>query len=170
MNEVTVTIRFIRECLGAERRHLEGEGDVFCMHRAGESVIFLPSWWKAITRYAAQVLNQPQSLIDRIDWDPVIVGMPRRWRRYFPTEPTKASERRRYAKHEAFRAGDVIYVNCVLPDGLSPADFRSVLETAGKYKGISPYRPGQFGNFQVEDVRERRYDEPPCRELLDVQD
>jgi hypothetical protein len=158
MEEVTLEIRFLRECLGAERRNIDGEGDVFCMHRVGDDVIFLPAWWRSIARYAARLHNRPPGLVEQIDWDPVVEGTPRRWRRFFQGDEPR--ERRRYAKHEAFRPGDILRVKCVLPDGLGVDAFRELMDTAGRYKGISPFKPDQYGQFAVAGVHPRRA--TPC--------
>jgi len=69
---------------------------------------------------------------------------------------TTATSRRRYITHEAFRKGDRVGVDCVLPDGLDTAEgvaqFRLYLSVAGQYRGISPYKPGEWGRFDVVDI------------------
>jgi hypothetical protein len=43
-------------------------------------------------------------------------------------------------------------VDCVLPHDLEPEKFRRWMEAGGKYVGISPYKPGEWGRFEVVEV------------------
>jgi len=113
-----------------------------------QRVIFKPVWWQSLMRYAAKVLNRHHDAVKGIDWDPVIDGDTRLFRRYYRP--------RQYMLHEAFYPGDVIGVNVVLPDRLTIADFTQLLDVAGRYKGISPYGSDQkYGTFEVMDVKRR---------------
>tara|TARA_B100000700_G_C14953766_1_gene812982 strand:- start:48 stop:449 length:402 start_codon:yes stop_codon:yes gene_type:complete len=120
--------------------------------------MFLPSWWSALIRYAAKVLNKHHSEVKSIRWDPVIDGVPRKWKRYLPAPEDKPSARRRYALHEAFLPGDIVGINCVLPRAISTDDMWQLLDIAGSYKGISPYKPhdGGYGTFCVVSLHKRR--------------
>lgn len=156
MREVTIRIRFNRECLGSARRR-GAKGQVkFCMLRdPRHRVMFLPSWWHQLLRYAATVTNQQQGIVKRIDWNPVIDGMPRAaWKRTIVADG-KVERRMRYAVHEAFLPGDVVGINAVLPDGLSIEQFQELLEIVGTYKGISPFQRDdeRYGTFEVLSVR-----------------
>ena len=153
MIEVTVRLRFNRHSLGAVRCKKLNK-----MLRDPEGrVMFLPTWWAVLMRYAAKVLNRHQRLVNDIDWDPIIDGNPTNFRRYY--EPN------RYTLHEAFHPNDVIGVNAVLPSGLSISDFMQLLDVAGRYKGISPYKPrDKWGTFEVINiVRRKRALEPECQ-------
>jgi hypothetical protein len=156
VQEITIRLRFNQPCPGAVRTQ-DGKNVLHVHQRDPEGrVMFLASWWLALIRYAAQVLNKHQTEVKKISWDPVIDGVPRRWKRYLPSNPNKAS-RARYALHEAFLAGDVIGVNCVLPRAITTDDMWQLLEIAGSYKGISPYKPNEgFGTFCVVSIHKRR--------------
>jgi hypothetical protein len=157
MDEVVLRLRFTQASLGAARRK-EGSDIVFAMLRNPDGqVMFLPTWWRSISRFAATVLNVPTELVARVEWDPAVDGITGRWRRYFPQENGEPTVRRRYALHEAFLKGEMIGVNCVLPQGLMVDQFWRLMDTAGRYKGISPYKPGQYGTFQVVEVQQRRW-------------
>jgi serine protease inhibitor len=110
-------------------------------------VMFLPTWWKALMHYAAQVVNRHHTAIKTIDWAPVIEGTTREYKRYYAAK--------KFTLHEAFFPGDTITVYAVLPATLPIDDFKELLEVAGKYKGISPYRKDQYGTFDVVDVTRR---------------
>jgi hypothetical protein len=163
MEEVTLRIAFLSESLGAVRCSLDGEGDVFCMPRSPDGrVMYLPTWWASIARFAAVAVGKPAAVVNKIAWDPIVDGEPKRWRRYFASADG-GSGRRRYAKHEAFRPGDNLAVRCVLPDGLSREEFGRIMEAAGRYRGISPFKPGHYGLFRVVGVS-------PCRASPDPEE
>jgi hypothetical protein len=160
MQEVTIRLRFNRECLGAARR-VKHSGDfekiIYSMPRdPGGRVMFLPTWWSLIVQYASKVANLGQGLVRKIDWDPIIDGhLYPSWRRIVVTARDDRAGRTRYCSHEAFRPGDIIGVNAVLPDGLSVDDLYELLSVAGTYKGISPFqKDGEvYGTFEVLSVR-----------------
>lgn len=119
--------------------------------------MYMPTWWAALMRYAAKILNRHQRLVEQIDWDPVIDGTPRSYRRYY--------EQSRYTLHEAYYPGDEIGVNAVLPPGLSISDFTQLLDVAGRYRGVSPYKPkDKWGTFEVTNVTRRRRNLSPEEE------
>lgn len=162
MHEVTIRLRFNRECLGAARRHKGPKSVIFCMDRdpAGR-VMFMPGAWLSVMRYAAKLRNQHHELVKKIDWDPIIVGEPRPgWRRTIVDGGGQGQGERkriRYAVHEAFRSGDVISVNAVLPDGLETEDFWGLLDIAGRYRGFSPFNndSDKYGTFEVISIDRR---------------
>ena len=49
-------------------------------------------------------------------------------------------------------SGRVIGVECVLPIDMSVDVFTTLMEVAGKFRGISPYKPGEYGRFTVVSV------------------
>ena len=156
MQEVTIRLRFNQPCPGAVRTK-DGKNVLHIHQRDTEGrVMFLPSWWSALLRYAATVLNKHQTEVKKISWDPVLDGVPRRWKRYL-TKAGKSTARPRYALHEAFLPGDVIGVNCVIPRAISADDLWQLLDIAGSYKGISPYKPNEgYGTFCVVSIHRRR--------------
>jgi hypothetical protein len=151
MEEVRIQLRFNRPCLGAAKRQ-ENQRTIFRMDREPTGrVMFMPSAWQGVMRYAAKVANRHQALVKDIDWNPVIEGLPgREWRR------TIMDGRRRthYALHEAFMPGDVITVTAVLPDGMDRESFRKLMDIAGMYRGFSPFnnQTEKFGTFEVVSI------------------
>lgn len=154
MQEVTVTLRFNRVCLGAAKKRRGGQV-IFCFDRdPSDRVMFMSSLWLSGMRYAAKLSNRHHAEVKKIDWCPVIVGEPRKdWRRTILT-PNENGMRSHYALHEAFRPGDVIVVSAVLPDEISIDDFIHLLGLVGKYRGFSPFNNTQekYGTFEVISV------------------
>jgi hypothetical protein len=157
MQEVTARIRFTQPCLGSARKQYGKSGVIYAMVRnpAG-AVMFMPTWWGSITRYAAQVLSAHHKEVANISWDPGVDGTTRQWKRYLPQKVVSPGARRPFALHEAFLVSDVIGVNCVLPSKLAIAEFWRLLDVAGRYRGISPHNPREYGNFEVVEIRTRR--------------
>lgn len=154
MQEVTITIRFNRVCLGAAKRRRHGQVLFGFDRDPGNRVMFLPSAWLSGMRYAAKIANRHHSTVKKIDWCPVIVGEPRTdWRRTIVAQ-TSSAAKTHYALHEAFRPGDVVVLSAVVPDEIPLADFEHLLTLIGKYKGFSPFNNAQekYGTFEVISV------------------
>lgn len=151
MQEVMVKLRFNRVCLGAAKRRRHGQV-YFGFDRDPENrVMFMPSAWLSVMRYAAKLANKHYSAVQKIDWCPLVEGTPRNdWRRTIVSNQG-ADTRAHYAVHEAFQPGDVIIVSCVIPDEITFADFEQLLEIVGKYKGFSPFNNAteHYGTFEV---------------------
>jgi len=129
------------------------------LHAPDGRVMFLPTWWQALMRYAAKVVNRHHAAVKDIDWDPVIDGEPREYKRFYAPS--------QYTVHEAFYPGDTIVVRAVIPSSLPADDFRELMRIAGCYRGISPYRKdNQYGTFEVVDVspaQGQQADKTACR-------
>lgn len=151
MQEVMVKLRFNRVCLGAAKRRRHGQV-YFGFDRDPENrVMFMPSAWLGVMRYAAKLANKHYSVVQKIDWCPLVEGTPRNdWRRTIVSNQG-ADKRSHYAVHEAFQPGDVISLSCVIPDEITFADFEQLLEIVGKYKGFSPFNNAteHYGTFEV---------------------
>jgi hypothetical protein len=151
MQEVEITIRFNRACLGAAKRRRHSQV-VFAFDRdpAGR-VMFMPAAWLNLLRYAAKLANRHHTTVKKIDWCPVIVGTPRNdWRRTVVSQtngPTKSY----FVVHEAFQPGDTVVISAVLPEEISVDDANHLLTLVGKYKGFSPFNNAQdkYGTFEV---------------------
>lgn len=145
MIEVQVTLQFNNYSLGNRRG-----GRVWTMLKdANGKVMFMPSWWKAVMRHAARIFSRHHDAVTRIDWDPVIAGTPRPYKRFYKPQC--------FQRHEAFHPGDTVTVNAVLPDDLPLLDFTQLLDIAGCYCGISPYQTNndKYGTFAVVNVQRR---------------
>lgn len=155
MQEVTIRIRFTRECLGFAKKPLnKGKGVIYRMPRDGSGrVMFLPSWWKANLTYAAKVVGRCHTEATKVVWAGTVDGHLAEWKRI--VSPANGGKKKaRYALHEAFRPSTIIGVNAILPDGLTIDDFTELLEVVGTYKGISPFQSESetYGTFEVVSV------------------
>jgi len=156
VREVAIKLRFLQPCLGSHLHKQSGETSLYRLPRTsgGEPrVMLLTAWWRAIMRFAAATHNIAAETVDSIAWDPVVTGKRGRYRRFVDAPK---DGKRRYAMHEAFMPGAVVGVNAVLPDSLDTDLFWRMLDHAGRYRGISPYKPGVFGHFEVMEVRARK--------------
>jgi hypothetical protein len=151
MQEITITLRFNRVCLGGAKKRRNGQV-IFCFERdPSDRVMFMSSTWLSCMRYAAKLSNRHHAAVKKIDWCPVVLGEPRKdWRRTILT-PNDNGMRSHYALHEAFRPGDTIELSAVLPDEISVDDFVHLLTLVGKYRGFSPFNNSQekYGTFEV---------------------
>lgn len=155
MRELTVRIRFTKHCLGNVKSR--DHGGNFLLPRSPQGdVIFLASWHHTNLRFAAQTLGRHQADVNKIHWDILVDGVVRKdcwWRRYYKQPGTT---KQRYCLHEAFFPGQVVGINCVVPASISDDDFWALMQLAGRYRGISPWKPGEYGFFEVVSIRPRR--------------
>ncbi len=153
MQEITITLRFNRVCLGGAKKRKHGQ-IIFCFDRdPSYRVMFLPSAWLSCMRYAAKIANKHHAEVKKIDWCPIVVGEPRNdWRR--TVVPPGENTRSYFALHEAFRPGDTVVLSAVLPDEIPLSDFVHLLTLVGKYRGFSPFNNVQekYGTFEVISV------------------
>jgi len=118
-------------------------------------VMFPASWHASNMVLAAKLLGRHQGSVRKILWDPEVdcVTRPDRWfKRYY----TGRDNKRRFAVHEAFFPGQVVGLNCAVPSEVSDDDLVQLMNIAGRYKGLSPWDPGEYGQFQVESIALRR--------------
>lgn len=151
MQEVMIKLRFNRVCLGAAKRRRHGQVYFGFDRDPSGRVMFMPSAWLGVMRYAAKLANKHYSAVHKIDWCPLVGGTPRNdWRRTIVSQH-EGEARSHYAVHEAFQPGDVITLSSVLPDEISLEDFERLLEIVGKYKGFSPFNntTEHYGTFEV---------------------
>lgn len=157
MQEVTITLRFNRVCLGGAKKRKHGQ-TIFCFDRdPSRRVMFLPAAWLSCMRYAAKIANKHQAAVKKIDWCPIVLGEPRNdWRRTISKAPAadNAPTKSYYVLHEAFCPGDSITMSAVLPEEISIAEFKHMLTLVGKYRGFSPFNNTQekYGTFEVVSV------------------
>lgn len=152
MRELTVRIRFVKHCLGNVK---DGSGRFLLPRSHRGQVTFLASWHHINLRFAAQTLGRHQDEVSKIHWDIHVDGQTRTdcwYRRYYST----GQSRPRFALHEAFMPGQIVGLNCVVPSAISDEDFWRLMQLAGQYRGLSPWRPGEYGFFEIESIRPRR--------------
>lgn len=153
MRELTVRIRFTRHSLGNVKTGAEGR---FLFARSPDGfVLFMPTWHRENLRLAAQVLGRHQDEVSKICWDIRVDGDVRRdswYKRFFGDRGPK----KRYALHEAFWPSQVVGLHCVVPTTIGDDDLRRLMQLAGQYRGLSPWKPGEFGLFEVDQILPRR--------------
>ena len=166
MRELTVRIKFTSPSLGNEKMR-DGSGRFVFSRSPTGHVIFLASWHNANMRLAAQLLGRHQDEVSKIFWDINVDGRLRRdrWHRVYYLGVN--SGRQRYSLHEAFFPGQIVSINCVVPHTIGNDDFWRLVQKAGQYKGISPWKPGEFGFYEVVSIRPRRapQEEPETRKM-----
>lgn len=114
--------------------------------------MFMPSAWLSCMRYAAKLANRFHTEVKKIDWCPLVMGVPKTdWRRTIASNPQKENARPHFAVHEAFKPGDTITLTAVIPQEISVADLMHMLVLVGKYRGFSPFNNTQekYGTFEV---------------------
>lgn len=151
MQEILLTLRFNRACLGAAKRRKHGQVFFGFDRDPAGRVMFMPSAWLGVMRYAAKLANKHHNVVQKIDWCPLVVGQPRNdWRRTIVSQHSGESKSH-YAVHEAFQPGDAIELSAVIPEEIPIADFERLLEIVGKYKGFSPFNNAtdHYGTFEI---------------------
>lgn len=111
----------------------------------------MPSAWLGVMRYASKLSNRHHSVVQKIDWCPLVEGQPRTdWRRTIVSRQGD-DIKTHYALHEAFPPGATILVSAVIPDEIPLAEFEDLLAIVGKYKGFSPFNNAteHYGTFEV---------------------
>jgi hypothetical protein len=155
MRELSVQICFTRPSLGNGQSGRARDGRRFFARSLSGRVLFLATWHQANMAFAAQALGRHQDAVAKVHWDVEVDGVVRRdgwYRRYYRS----AGGKPRYCLHEAFLAGQTVTLNCVVPAAIPDDDFRRLLELAGTYRGLSPYRPAEYGLYRVEQIQPRR--------------
>jgi len=158
MRELTVRIKFAKESLGSVRKQIVPTNGgkswpCFLMPRTPDGAIrFEAGWWKSSLVFAASVLGKHHRAVKNVHFDVIIDGRTRTdpeflYRRYIESD--------RWILHEAFYPGDTIGINCVVPDTIPDEEFWSLMDLVGRYKGISPFGPRQYGFFKVVSVVSR---------------
>lgn len=154
MRELTIRLRYSSHALGNEKLK-DGSGRFVFSRNPHGNILFLASWHNANLRFASQLLGRYQDEVSKIRWDIAVDGSLQedRWFRLYYKAPN--SRRTRYTLHEALFPGQVIGINCAVPPSISDEDFRWLMAKAGQYRGLSPWKPGEFGFYEVESVRPR---------------
>jgi hypothetical protein len=138
MRRITLRLQFITPCLG----HIRCDDYDRFERDATGAVVFMNSWWQKLFDYGAKAFGKHQAIISSVRVHPRIQGQPGRYKRYYA--PGK------YTVHEAFVAKQVITISVMLPNGINQKDFRTILNLAGQYRGVSPYGwQNGFGQFEV---------------------
>ena len=150
MNEFYLRLKFIVPSLGNCKRP---DGSyTFNKDADTQKVVFLPSLYLDILNHAAKLLNRHHQLVRQISFGCAVDGVPSFYRR--------ATTGKRFAWHEAYKAGDIIGVTVMLPAALTQKDFLVLIAKAGEYGGLSPFKPREYGRFVVDGVDSKSYPFP----------
>lgn len=160
MRELTVRIRFLTPSLGNQKVN-DGSGKFVFQRSPDNNIIFLASWHHSNMRMAAQLLNRFQSDVLSIHWDIHVDGKlkNKKWHKNYYR--AAKSNRLRYSLHESFLENQIIGINCLVPNAISDEDFWRLMSKAGQYKGLSPWKPGEYGFYDVVSIRPRRVHRGP---------
>jgi hypothetical protein len=155
MRELTVRLRFTKHSLGNVKA--KDRSGRFLLPRGPDGrVTFLPTWHRANMLFAAKLLGRHQDEVKKICWDIHVDGVPQRdpwYRRYYSVQ---GSTRQRFVLHEAFTPGQVVGVNCAVPAAIVDDDLWRLMLLAGQYRGLSPWKPGEWGFFEPDGLLLRR--------------
>jgi len=156
MRELTVKIKFLSPCLGNEKNPKTGRFSFMRSPGPSAKILFLATWQAANLKLAAEMLGRHLELVKGVCWDIEIDAELRDKcleRCYYKKTP---NGRERWSTHESLVKGQTACINCVVPHGISDDDFWSLMQLAGKYKGLSPWQPGKYGHYEVVTIRARR--------------
>ncbi len=147
MREVLLSVRLTTPVLGSVRKAGDDGNVVFRLPRTPEGRVSLPArYWREA---AASV--DPRSA-SGVRWSHSVEGVVSVWKRRFPKRAGGSPGG--YARHEAILKGSLVTVRCLLPDGLEPDVFLALMDTAGKFSGVSPFRPREYGAFRAVGVED----------------
>lgn len=156
MRELAVRIRFTDASLGNEKDLKTGRFKFQRSPGPDGKILFLATWHQANLKLAAEMLGRHQEHIRRIFWDIEIDAELREkclTRCYYRKSP---QSRERWSTHESLVKGQTVGINCVVPSEIDDEDFWSLMQIAGKYKGLSPWKPGEYGHYEIVSIRPRR--------------
>jgi hypothetical protein len=153
VRSVITTIRFNSASLGNQK---DATGKfLFQKNAANSKILFLASWHKANMKLAAEALGRHQTSAQKIFWDIEVDFDLAKLTEYYRF-CSKNGNRTHWAIHEAIDKGQTVSIACLVPDTITTTDFETLMVLAGKHKGLSPWKPGQFGHFEVLAVHETK--------------
>jgi len=156
MRELSVRIRFTDASLGNEKDPKTGRFKFQRSPGPDGKILFLATWHQANLKLSAEMMGRHQDHIRRIFWDIEIDAELREkclTRCYYRKSP---QSRERWSTHESLVKGQTVGINCVVPAEIDDEDFWSLMQIAGKYKGLSPWKPGEYGHYEIVSIRPRR--------------
>ena len=161
MRELSVRIRFTNASLGNEKDPKTGRFKFQRSPGPSGKILFLATWHQANMKLAAEMMGRHYETVKKIFWDIEIDGELKEKclaRCYYKKTP---KGRDRWSTHESLTRGQSISINCVVPHEIDDEDFWTLLQIAGTYKGLSPWQPGTYGQYEVVSIRPRRVILPP---------
>jgi hypothetical protein len=161
MRELTVRIRFTSPSIGNVKKRGKGDAKYYLPRHPDGRITFLAAWHQNNLRTAAQLMNRHQKIVKDILWDIFVDGCPPKdgtqwYRRYYNAK----GEKRRFVRHECFPTGHIVGINCAIPTDITDDEMLQLMGAAGRYCGLSPWSPREFGHFEVVTIRPRRSNVP----------
>ena len=153
MKDYNVQIRFTSPCLGNAKD--KESGRFLFARNLTDKILFLSTWHRSNMVMASKLLSSHQDAVKKIHWDTAI-DVELREKRWHRVYYKNAVGRERYSVHESIVPGQIATIAFVLPTGFLPDVFVQLMSIAGKYKGLSPWKPGEYGHYEVVDVFERQ--------------
>lgn len=156
MRELSVRIRFISPSLGNEKDPKTGRFKFQRSPGREGKILFLATWHHSNMKLASEMMGRHQESVKQICWDIEVDAQLRekcQTRCFYQKSP---GGRERWSLHESLMAGQTIVVNCVVPAEIDDQDFWTLMQIAGKYKGLSPWQPGKYGQYEVVSIHPRR--------------
>lgn len=161
MRELSVRIKFTNPSFGNEKNQKTGR---FTFQRSpGQEgkILFLATWHQSNMKLAAEMMGRHQDAVQKICWDIEVDAELRDKcleRCYYKKS---LNGRERWSTHESLVRGQTICINCVVPHDIDDTDFWTLMQIAGKYRGLSPWQPGKYGQYEVVSIRARRQQQSP---------
>jgi hypothetical protein len=164
MQELEVAIRFTSPSLG---NRFDTATNVFRFQRSlvdDSKLVFMPAWHAANMRFAAQLCGRHHKAVTQIFWHMEIAADFDRTAVFRCYGPQRSGKRARWSAHEFLGAGDTAQIRCVVPETISVEELRELCAAAGQYRGLSPWRPKEYGRYEVlaiEPFRVTEKQKPP---------
>ncbi len=159
MIEWTVQVIFTTPSLGNQKT---ADGRFLFQKSESGQILFLPTWHKANMVFAANMLGLYQTAVPLIMWDPVIDAALRE--KCFTQQFYTKGDRQRFSLHETLYPGQTAGINFVAPPEIPHDGLIKLFSKAGSYRGVSPWKPGQFGHFRVNTLTQRQLVNPVFEE------
>lgn len=156
MRELSVIIRFTNPSLGNEKDPKTGRFKFQRSPGREGKILFLATWHHANMKLAATMLGKHQETVKKICWDIEVDAQLQEkclTRCFYQKSP---GGRERWSLHESIMQGQIVCINCVVPADIDDQDFWTLMQIAGKYKGLSPWQPGKYGHYEVISIKPRR--------------
>lgn len=150
MREVKLCLYFLQPCLSGVKNNTDPGNRpdfIFLRDSTGKHALIFQEYWNRMMVFACKALSKSTKLAYDIKFDPVVrgeIGIHHRF--YDARNPNK------YKTHEAFQEGTQVCVQAMLPSGVNAEELRKLLETGGRYSGITLHGWGDYGRFEVTSV------------------
>lgn len=149
MREVELCLHFLEPCLAGirTRNRKPGEPDyIFQRNSAGDRALIMQDMWMRTLIFAAKASGADLRPVYTVSFDPVVDGT-------IDLYTWNHGSKDRHMVHEAFLAGSRITARAVIGHPLTPESLRKLLETGGRYAGLTVAGWRKVGKFEVMHVK-----------------